>query len=1539
MPQIRAEQIKNETLSNLQIAINAAISQSKIANQSTDPTGWITKGVIQTVTTNPDWNGDQAGQIFFNTNTNELMFGTSSDPFYQAIGAGSTGWDGSLTVLMGNEGDDWSGTTARRFTSTDTFANDGSNLFVYMNGLLLELGSEYSIVDSDTIELDSSLAATAQDKITLLVHKNASLNNYATKEWVTINNSISLNGAYDNGSLITVDDTNVDFRLSNTKEVKISNSEIDLVRFVYDKSKSTAITYGSKYIWHNNNTASSAVVGLDDTHFAIAYIDADDGSKPKAIIGTVSNNTEIAYGSDYLIYNGSSSNIEVCKVSTTQFIIIYAQSSTLYAVIATVSNGTEIAFGTPTSIDSGAITPSVKMYDSSHFVVAYTLSSVGRARVGTITGTSIAFQSSVQFDVASCNYPSVATLDTTHVAISYNNSVSGTSKVYSIIGTITNGTTLTFGTRVAALESGYDIASGRGVTNAFIDSTHFVVAYSKYQNPEYNGFAIVASVANGNEITYGSEACFEETYQISSIYATNLDNNRFLISYCNITSTANYGTSIIGYVYDSNKILFGPEFNYSTTGQTEQYISNSAIKLSPDYFVVSFCENNNAPRYGTAVVGYISPAGEIYLKSTLLPAENGFVNIGSSAKKFNSVYTKDLFVDGNTLHIGSTAALKSTGNSLLFTQDGVNYLNFLYSGYPNSNISIINGQSGYGVLMTGKSEITCGGGSLIFTSNFYNNREELPIVANTNDTFTINTNIFKLNSNSTNILTANLKPSLPNFEIGSTYTGISGVAYPPNGYCKIDENNFYFVTRISSKPNLVKATYANNTITYGTPIEILATDSANCGLVFLDTTHLLISYTNVSNSYGRVIIGTIDGEGQITFGNYYEYNNAITYYPIPVKLDATHFAISFIDGGDGNKGKSIVGTISNGNEISYGSKYIFDSLSISLPYVRQIDSSSFIIIYSYSTYGYGIVATVSNGNEISFGTKTNFTTSGIGSVDLLYLESNKYYLSYRNSNSYYGSTVTVSGSNLTFNALSQANISMTSCSAQVIDSTHILLLYSITSGSTSGNRFWATINTISGDTVTIGTKSWTTIYDNTWSTNVHSLSLSASLFVLLDPGVNYVIPVKFFPVETTINTSLIPGTTETYDLGSADKKFKDIYAQSGHFDAQTLYLGDTVALKVDEGKLKFSNDGETFAEVAPSAVPGATTELASTTGQTVDISSDTGINLNGDVFITNLNFSPLAEGDDFAKIYVDNSGNNTLIKHQIGADAGDKISFESNNGSSITSLLEITGDGNVLIPGNLTVNGTTIYLDSTNTQISDSDFVIKYAATGVDGNASISVRRAKTSVEGDRDAQLKWNETSDLWEAGIVGNIAPIAVMRTAGDGSIGAVKYNATTATDGQFYGGTTDPTNTTRLNYDGYFYATRVYNAIFNDLAEFMDKDPAFNAEPGMILIQTEYGLKPSYHRADKRCVGIYSDTYGYALGANDQENKYPVALSGRADVWIAEPCKIGDLLISSNKPGFATVATEEEEKIKGIIIGKVLTNKINTMPERIKMLILNA
>jgi hypothetical protein len=149
------------------------------------------------------------------------------------------------------------------------------------------------------------------------------------------------------------------------------------------------------------------------------------------------------------------------------------------------------------------------------------------------------------------------------------------------------------------------------------------------------------------------------------------------------------------------------------------------------------------------------------------------------------------------------------------------------------------------------------------------------------------------------------------------------------------------------------------------------------------------------------------------------------------------------------------------------------------------------------------------------------------------------------------------------------------------------------------------------------------------------------------------------------------------------------------------------------------------------------------------------------------------------------------------------------------------------------------------------------------------------------------------------------------------------------------TAPDQTTRLNYNGYLYATKIYNAVYADLAEFMDKDPSDDSSPGDVLVQTERGLVKSFKRAHKAVVGVYSDSFGYALGAHKKENKYPIGLSGIVFVKVQDPMEIGDLLVSGEN-GFAVKATDKESKTPGIVLGKVLENKNNTFPSRIKILI---
>jgi hypothetical protein len=107
------------------------------------------------------------------------------------------------------------------------------------------------------------------------------------------------------------------------------------------------------------------------------------------------------------------------------------------------------------------------------------------------------------------------------------------------------------------------------------------------------------------------------------------------------------------------------------------------------------------------------------------------------------------------------------------------------------------------------------------------------------------------------------------------------------------------------------------------------------------------------------------------------------------------------------------------------------------------------------------------------------------------------------------------------------------------------------------------------------------------------------------------------------------------------------------------------------------------------------------------------------------------------------------------------------------------------------------------------------AGTGLSGGGDLSANRslslANTTVTpgsyGSSSAIPTFTVDAQgrLTAAGTTSITLPSGL--TSGSAGVGYVTYNGTTATVGQFDGGTTAPSGTTRLNYGGNFYATNFY------------------------------------------------------------------------------------------------------------------------------------
>ena len=182
----------------------------------------------------------------------------------------------------------------------------------------------------------------------------------------------------------------------------------------------------------------------------------------------------------------------------------------------------------------------------------------------------------------------------------------------------------------------------------------------------------------------------------------------------------------------------------------------------------------------------------------------------------------------------------------------------------------------------------------------------------------------------------------------------------------------------------------------------------------------------------------------------------------------------------------------------------------------------------------------------------------------------------------------------------------------------------------------------------------------------------------------------------------------------------------------------------------------------------------------------------------------------------------------------------------------------------------------------------------------------------------------------ITGNLI-VSNNLTVNGGLTAAYNFRVTgTAKEsGYFYAGATAPTNTTRLNYDGYLYATRVYNAIYNDYAECFYSDGLIYSEVVNRIVEVDFDGKLSLAKEKSDgVIGIVSDSYGFLLNSSEEEiengSKIPVGLAGTLYVDSEDIVDERNIhrLICAGKDGKARVIPKgKAHKYEGCVVGKII------------------
>ncbi|WP_297018138.1 hypothetical protein [uncultured Dialister sp.] len=152
--------------------------------------------------------------------------------------------------------------------------------------------------------------------------------------------------------------------------------------------------------------------------------------------------------------------------------------------------------------------------------------------------------------------------------------------------------------------------------------------------------------------------------------------------------------------------------------------------------------------------------------------------------------------------------------------------------------------------------------------------------------------------------------------------------------------------------------------------------------------------------------------------------------------------------------------------------------------------------------------------------------------------------------------------------------------------------------------------------------------------------------------------------------------------------------------------------------------------------------------------------------------------------------------------------------------------------------------------------------------------------------------------------------------------------------------------LTIPGTVTASRVVNAVYNDMAEFFQKGE--ETEAGDIIALDEGSPTEQYKKATESSrivVGVHSDEFGQVMGGMEPpegedfvtynlKHFIPVALAGRVHVRVYGKVAAGDFIVPSDMPGVGRSAKEGESTVNSV--GRALSTDTNENVRRIRILV---
>jgi len=807
------------------------------------------------------------------------------------------------------------GAKSATFTASGTLAT-GTTVALQSDGTVTAISGSgpgtgtsttfQSVANADTI---ASVFDTSNNKV-VIVYRDGGNSSYGTAVVGTVSGTSISFGTPVVFETSAVGMTTASFDSTSNKVVIAYRDDVNsnYGTAIVGTVSGTSISFGTAVVFESATTNYIACsYSPANNKTIISYRDGGNSNYGTSIVGTVSG-TSISFGSAAVFEFAHAAYMSsTFDTSQNVVIIVYADIGNSFygtAVVGTVS-GTSISFGTP-AVFLSATTPFPKItFDSSNNkpVIAYydtASSNAGKARVATVSGTSISFGTAATFSTSADQVGITFDSSTNNIHIAYADATASPANVGKVVIGTVSGTSLSFGTPITFTDASigntsltFDNSNNKTVisysyggtsigtssvffeldTNSadFVGITDEAIADTATGSVVVEGGVITNSSLISKYASGGSAAVFESATVDVQVAVYDSSAQKTIIAYADAGNT-NYGTVAVGTV-SGTSISFGTPVVFNSANTSYIY---GAYDANAGKIVLGYQDGGNS-NYGTAIVGTVSGTSITFGSATVFTtgdADSGAVVYDSAAQK-----VAILFKDGANLNSGTGIVGTVSGTSISFGSKTAWKVGATYSigGAYDSNAGKIvasyrdGTNANYGTAVVG----TISGTSISFGS---------PVVYNNN---------------------------------GATYG--SGITYDANSQKIVIA---YRDGGSSDGGFGIVGTVSGTSISFGTATVFESgTTPTDISIAYDSTaTSVVIVYRDVDNgSYGTAIVGSVDGTS-ISFGAKAAYAEVSTLYDrVVYDANANKSVVYYRDTTNSDYGTANVLTISQ--DLTVGSTY------------------------------------------------------------------------------------------------------------------------------------------------------------------------------------------------------------------------------------------------------------------------------------------------------------------------------------------------------------------------------------------------------------------------------------------------------------------------------------------------------------------------------------------------------------------------------------------------------------------------------------------